>query len=307
LIGVVIKGRYDVEIARIPINATSTAEARLTQGALSNSPTRAVFIIETPTFTNPISTPTNPAPILEATATYIPASLTAQKVHTELTGDAQKGYSVNLENGEILVGHGTVFQCHFQSYNEATFLITGTGHFDFELKTGLWDKWINVKPDSYDRLIKEQVDVLVAYGKSPIVVICDSSGCVQKGSNKSVLQPPSIKSQENFPAYPASPVSTPHVSLKDGELLVGTAVRFAAQAYGCNTLDNETNIPYTLILIRGPIELDLEIDNGGWDKWVNVYDNNFAKSLLTSKIIELKKHPNYSVVGHVECFIPPFK
>jgi hypothetical protein len=223
-------------------------------------------------------------------------------VQTELTGDAQTSYREDLQDGEILIGHGT----KFREYNEAVFLIVGAGHFEFELKTGLWDKWVNATPDLYDGLIKEQWDTLSGYGKSPIVVICDSSGCTQKAYLTPVPHP-YVQSRESFPAYPA-PVSTPHVSLQAGELLVGTAVRFAARAYGCNTMDTTTNIPYTVFLIRGPIELDLEIDNGGWEKWVNefVFDKNMAESLLQPKRDEVMKHANAPLVGYRECIIPPY-
>jgi hypothetical protein len=118
---------------------------------------------------------------------------------------------------------------------------------------------------------------------------------------------PYIKSQRTFGAYPTYPVTRGPISLSEGELYVGTAVRFAARTYGCNTIDLKENIPYTVFLIRGPIQIDIEIDNGGWDDWVNVYDENFAKSLLEPKVNEVKRHPNYPTVGHVECIIPPFK
>ena len=113
---------------------------------------------------------------------------------------------------------------------------------------------------------------------------------------------PNVTGQEIFPNFTIRPVS-----LKSGELLVGTAVKFAIQDYGCNTMDINENIPYTVFLIRGPIDVKIEIYNGGWDYWVNIYDDEFAKSLLIPKRNELLPHPNYSTVGHVECIIPPFK
>ena len=198
LIGVVIKSETDQAIARIPIDATSTAEARLTEFANVSSTSQIAFVTETlnPFFTNPTPSETN----IVISSTPAPTST-------------------------------------------------------------------NIPP----------------------------------------TPSPYIKGYETFGAYPASPISTPHVSLKDGELLVGTAVRFAAKAYGCNTIDTKVNIPYTVFLIRGPIELDIEIDNGGWDKWVNefVYDNNVAESLLQPKRDEIMKHENYPLVGLVECIIPP--
>ena len=115
-------------------------------------------------------------------------------------------------------------------------------------------------------------------------------------------QSSSIVGQENFPDS-----TVRKISLKDGELIVGTAVKFAVRAYGCNTMDLTQNIPYTVFLIRGPIDVEVEIYNGGWDYWTNVFDNNFVKSLLEPKRDEVKTHPDYLVVGHVECIIPPFK
>jgi hypothetical protein len=114
--------------------------------------------------------------------------------------------------------------------------------------------------------------------------------------------PQSIIGQESFPD---SVIRS--ISLKDGELIVGTAVKFAIRAYGCNTMDVKENISYTVFLVRGPIDVEIEIYNGGWDYWTNVHDDIFAKNLLESKRDEVKKHPNYLAVGHVECIIPPPK
>ncbi len=109
---------------------------------------------------------------------------------------------------------------------------------------------------------------------------------------------PYIKSQESFQE------STPrHISLDTGEILVGTAVRFGARSYGCNTMETADNIPYTVFLITGPIEVDIEIYNGGWDHWIYVSEESFIMSLLEPKRDEVKQHPNYAVVGHVECVI----
>jgi hypothetical protein len=113
---------------------------------------------------------------------------------------------------------------------------------------------------------------------------------------------PNVTGQEIFPNFTIRPVS-----LKSGELLVGTAVKFAILDYGCNTMDITENIPYTVFLIRGPIDVEIQIYNGGWDYWVNMDDDNFAQSLLEPKINEVKQHPNYPTVRHVECIVPPFK
>ncbi len=62
LIGVIIKNENDKEVARIPIDATSTAEARLTESALLSKSTQTLFFTETPVpapldTSTPISTP----------------------------------------------------------------------------------------------------------------------------------------------------------------------------------------------------------------------------------------------------------
>ncbi len=111
---------------------------------------------------------------------------------------------------------------------------------------------------------------------------------------------PYVKEYETIPSR-----VTRRVSLGAGELLVGTAVRFAVRAYNYSTMEINGSPPYTVFLIRGPIEVDVEIENGGWDYWVNVYDENFAMSLLQSKREEVAQHWNYASVGHLEVIIPP--
>lgn len=142
---------------------------------------------------------------------------------------------------------------------------------------------------------------------TPTTILPPSFTPVPTNTNIPPTPAPYVKGQESFHASPAYPPTPRHIVLSDGELYVGTAVRFAAYTYGCNTMDTPSNIPYTVLLIRGPIEVDVIIDNGGWDYWVNVYDENFAKSLLEPKRDEVKRHPNYPTVGYVECIIPPFK
>jgi hypothetical protein len=129
-----------------------------------------ILIIVTVT---PVPVFTNLTPTMTITVTNTSAPLTAQKIETEVTGNSQKSYSVDLQDEEIIVGHGE----KFQKYNKVAFLIIGAGHFDFELKTGLWDKWTNVTPDLYEKLLKEQFDTLTSNGKSPIMVKCDLYGC----------------------------------------------------------------------------------------------------------------------------------
>jgi hypothetical protein len=147
-----------VIIAKIPVSTLPSFTAT------------PIFIIVTET---PVPVFTNLAPTLTITVTNTSVPLTAHKIETEVTGNSQKSYSIDLKDGEILVGHGE----KFQKYNKVAFLIIGAGHFDFELKTGLWDKWTNVSPDLYDQLLKEQFDTLTSNGKSPIMVKCDLNGC----------------------------------------------------------------------------------------------------------------------------------
>ena len=109
---------------------------------------------------------------------------------------------------------------------------------------------------------------------------------------------PNMVAQENFPD-----TTQRSISLKAGELIIGTAVKFSAPAYNCNTMNLTEKIPYTIFLISGPIKTNIEIYNGGWDYWTNVYSDNFVKSLLDPKRDEVKRHPDYLIVGHVECII----
>jgi hypothetical protein len=84
---------------------------------------------------------------------------------------------------------------------------------------------------------------------------------------------------------------TRHITLAAGELLVGTAVYFQDNF-------NQKLPPFTVFMIRGPVEMDVTIENGGWDYWANVYDDEFAESLLAPKIAEVQSHPDYSIRGH---------
>lgn len=114
-----------------------------------------------------------------------------------------------------------------------------------------------------------------------------------------------MKDQEFFKGYPASATHR-HVSLNAGELLIGTAVRFAARAYdkSCNTMDVKEQPPYTIFFIKGPIELDMEINDGSWNHWINVDDDEkLVTDLLDNKRDEVKQLPDYEIVGHVECLI----
>ncbi len=101
------------------------------------------------------------------------SSTNSVKTDTQVTeGGFSKDYSVSLGNGEILVGHADTFQ----NYEGCVaYLIVGPAVFDFSIKSGLWDKWINVTPDLHNGLLKEQSDTLVnKYSCTPVkIVVCD--------------------------------------------------------------------------------------------------------------------------------------
>jgi len=75
-----------------------------------------------------------------------------------------------------------------------------------------------------------------------------------------------------------------HIVLADGELIVGTADRFQGD------VDDVSQPPCTAFVIRGPIEMDLNVWYGGWDKWVHIYADDAVETLLQQKIAELEAH-----------------
>jgi hypothetical protein len=73
------------------------------------------------------------------------------------------------------------------------------------------------------------------------------------------------------------------VSLAEGELLVGTAQKFFI-------IDEyDPSLLCTAFLVKGPIELEIEIIQGEWDHWIEVYDEDFAEDLLSHKQAELEE------------------
>jgi hypothetical protein len=92
------------------------------------------------------------------------------KVETEVTmGGVRKTYNQHLNDGELLVGHAD----KFQGYSPCVaFLIVGPGTFEFWIESGLWDKWINTTPQSYQPLLQEQIDTLVnKYQCTPVKTV----------------------------------------------------------------------------------------------------------------------------------------
>lgn len=101
----------------------------------------------------------------------------------------------------------------------------------------------------------------------------------------------SIPPSSTLPPPTASPIvidyvtiealGTRHIALSEGELIVGTADRFQ---------DETGQPPCTAFLIKGPVEMDLTLWYGGWDHWINVYNDKFAEYLLANKVAELERH-----------------
>lgn len=75
-----------------------------------------------------------------------------------------------------------------------------------------------------------------------------------------------------------------HVRLTAGEVIAGTADRFQAD------VDAAGQPPCTAFLIEGPIETDLRMLYGGWEHWVNAYDEGLLTYLLQLKTRELQQH-----------------
>lgn len=104
---------------------------------------------------------------------------------------------------------------------------------------------------------------------------------------------PYIKGYENI-----QPTGKRHISLADGELIVGTADRFQDDV---NATDQP---PCTAFVIIGPIEMDLTLWYGGWDYWANVYDKETAKIFLAQKVSELEQHQSCPSRGINQIIIP---
>ncbi len=126
-----------------------------------------------PTTTRLPPTPVPIAPTAIPTPTRMP-----QKVDTQLTGGGiTQSYTVDLANGEILVGHAGNISfargIYPQDYDAVAYLIVGPGRFKFEVFSGLWDKWVNSSSGLYKQLLQEQYNV-------PVVRDSHSPSRVQK-------------------------------------------------------------------------------------------------------------------------------
>jgi hypothetical protein len=124
-------------------------------------------------------------PTISITPTQSPKSasepsptLEPEKIDTRVTqGGVSKNYSEILEDGEIIVGHAD----KFQSYEGCVaYLIAGPGDFNFSVKSGLWDKWINATPHLYESLLKEQSDTLInKYSCVPVKIVKCEPQCTE--------------------------------------------------------------------------------------------------------------------------------
>ena len=81
----------------------------------------------------------------------------------------------------------------------------------------------------------------------------------------------------------------------EGEIIVGTADEF----------QQEKGKPLTAFLIKGPYEKEIIIYKGGWQKWINVFDEEFMAYLLDQKVSELvNTHDDYENRGHRTVILP---
>lgn len=142
------------------IKAVAPANVDCPEGGASQSQPEAEVEIPNETIVSPIPQ----RPIKERTITT--------------GGGVTEVYAMNLENGEILVGHADGFK---EYYGCIAYLIVGPGDFEFSLTSGLWDLWSNVPPDQYETLLNEQGSALTnLYGCTPVKFVrCDSQGCQQ--------------------------------------------------------------------------------------------------------------------------------
>jgi hypothetical protein len=86
-------------------------------------------------------------------------------------------------------------------------------------------------------------------------------------------------------------LGTCHISLVQGDVLVGTADRFQQDV----NLPEYPQPPCTAFVIKGPIEMDLQIWWGGWDYRTNL-DNSTIEQYLEVKRTECTdKHPDRQV------------
>jgi len=84
--------------------------------------------------------------------------------------------------------------------------------------------------------------------------------------------------------------------------VVGTADRFQDVAYQTQPLP-----PFTAFLIRGPVKLNVSMWWGGWDKYVDVTEDNaaFMVAKLQEKVDTIyRDHPDdYAIRGVRACRI----
>ncbi len=106
--------------------------------------------------------------------------IASQKVDSQLTGGGvEQSYSKDLNDGEIIVGHSSNVSFAKGDYQKdhwaVSFLIVGPGHFEFQVYSGLWDKWKGVSQDRYKPLLQEQFNVPVlrdSVACSKITIVC---------------------------------------------------------------------------------------------------------------------------------------
>ncbi len=112
-------------------------------------------------------------------------------------------------------------------------------------------------------------------------------------------------------SFPLSPTTIEGLSVGYGEVYVGIARRFAVRTYNYSTMELSENIPYTVFVIKGPnslikgaTEVVIEISDGSWQHWVNVYDDNFISGIVIDRVEQIRKLPDFSAVGYKKIEIP---
>ena len=157
-----------VELVGSQDRGCPTPSASLDEDTQSNQPESQIL---------PTTIPNNIQPSPSSSAVVHSAS-DPEKINTQVTqGGVSKDYSMTLKDGEILVGHADKFQ-NYESC--VAYLIVGPGVFDFSIKSGLWDKWINVTPDLHNNLLKEQSDTLAnKYSCTPVKIVKCDPKCVE--------------------------------------------------------------------------------------------------------------------------------
>ncbi len=94
------------------------------------------------------------------------------------------------------------------------------------------------------------------------------------------IKPLVLKGHRTIPEY-----GTEKVVLNESEVIIGTADRFQ------DNLNDELNPRFTIFVIRGPLDADLQLWWGGWDIWENASPAHI-RSELNKKVDEVKQsHP----------------